>query len=242
MTFWIATAALVGLALVFILPPLLKRPAAGEESPLPSGPRRWLLIGLLALIPLASVGFYYQFAARDTLTTQQLQSAHSKHDVESMLKGLESKAKQNPDDAEVWFTLGNAYVTLARYPDAEKAHARASQISPKEARFISHHAEALGLLANSLDGEPAKLLAEALEIDPNDDKALELAGLAAYKRNDFAQAVHYWKRLLKRLPKESEFHQEIAGILKDAQMKAEAASGLGEKGRLESPEKAKRPH
>lgn len=242
MNFWIVTLTLLAIALAFIVPPLLKKPAVGEEPSTPGGMRRWLLIALLALIPLVSVAFYYQFVARDTLATQQLQKAHSTHDVEGMLKGLETKTKQNPDDAELWLTLGDAYITLGRYSDAEKAHAKASQLQPKEARYLSHYAEAIGLVSGTLEGEPAKLLTAALEIDPEDEKALELSGLAAYKRNEFAQAVHYWKRLLKRIPKESEFHQEISSILKDAQMRAEAASGLGEKARLSPPEGKQKPH
>ena len=67
--------------------------------------------------------------------------------------------------------------------------------------------------------------------------ALELAGLAAYQREEWAQAAYYWRHLLKRLPPDSEFYQDIEKALKDARGKTEHASGLGGKAQLEPPPK-----
>ena len=73
-------------------------------------------------------------------------------------------------------------------------------------------------------------------------KALELAGLAADQQKKWAESLHFWRRLMKKLPKNSEFYEEIARAVKIAEGKAMEASGLGERARLAPPEKAQTPH
>jgi cytochrome c-type biogenesis protein CcmH len=55
-----------------------------------------------------------------------------------------------------------------------------------------------------LEGEPEKLILRALEIEPNNLKALALAGTAAFERKDYARAAAYWERMLPHVPSESE--------------------------------------
>ena len=52
----------------------------------------------------------------------------------------------------------------------------------------------------NLEGEPSKLIARALEIDPNNLKALSLAGTAAYLRKDFPGALRHWEKLAQVAP------------------------------------------
>mgnify|MGYP000850419413 FL=1 len=108
--------------------------------------------------------------------------------------------------------------------------------------MLSQQAEALALKAGRLDGRPMELVAQALELDYEDEKALELAGLAAYQQQKWAESLHFWRRLMKKLPKNSEFYEEIARAVKIAEGKAMEASGLGERARLAPPEKSQTPH
>mgnify|MGYP002144411436 CR=1 FL=1 len=68
------------------------------------------------------------------------------------------------------------------------------------------------------------------------------AGLAAYQQQKWAESLHFWRRLMKKLPKNSEFYEEIARAVKIAEGKAMEASGLGERARLAPPEKSQTPH
>ena len=155
-----------------------------------------------------------------------------------MLAALEKRLKDKPDDAEAWFVLGQSYLTLQRVTDAVATLKHAVDLAPEQARFLSHYAEAVALEENgNLQGRARALIAEALELDPQDEKALELGGLAAYQREEWAQAAYYWRHLLKRLPPGSEFYQDIERALKEVRGKAEHATGLGEKAQLEPPEK-----
>lgn len=221
MTFWLLATALVLLALACVLLPLVR---TSESVAMPLG-RSWAVV-LLVAIPLLSFGLYRHLGAPAVLDAQPALQGKS-HDVDAMLAALEKRLKDKPDDAEGWYVLGRAYLALQRVADAEAALARAVKLAPKEARMLAQYAEVVAVSdKGNLQGRARELVAEALELDPQEEKALELAGLSAYQREEWAQAAYYWRHLLKRLPPDSEFYQDIEKALKDARGKAEHASGL----------------
>lgn len=233
--FWALGAGMVALALLAVLLPLRRSGGAGAA--------RWPALGLLGVLPTLTLGLYLYLGAPAILDAQPLLQARGKHDVDAMLKALQAKLKANPNDAESWYVLGRSYVALQRHTEAEAALAKAVKLAPNQARVLSHYAEVLALSSEAnLQGRPAELIEQALELDANDEKALELAGLGAYQRQDWAQAAHFWRRLLKRLPAQSEFYQDIEKAAQEAQDKAVQASGLGDRAKLiEAPKKAN-PH
>ena len=258
MNLWLGVGALISVALVFLLVPLwrtrlapriaVSSVAAGEEAGSMPDPRsararrRWMTLALLGVMPALTAGLYLYLGAPTILQEQALTQAHAAYDTDAMVKALEGKLKAKPDDAEGWYALGRAYIALQRLDEAELALAKAAQPAPKEARMLSQQAEAIALKAGRLDGRPMELVAQALELDYEDEKALELAGLAAYQQEKWAESLHFWRRLMKKLPKNSEFYEEIARAVKIAEGKAMEASGLGERARLAPPEKSQTPH
>ena len=258
MNLWLGVGALISVALVFLLVPLWRTRlaprlavsivAAGEEAGSMPDPRsararrRWMTLALLGVMPALTAGLYLYLGAPTILQEQALTQAHAAYDTDAMVKALEGKLKAKPDDAEGWYALGRAYIALQRLDEAELALAKAAQLAPKEARMLSQQAEAIALKAGGLDGRPMELVAQALELDYENEKALELAGLAAYQQQKWAESLHFWRRLMKKLPKNSEFYEEIARAVKIAEGKAMEASGLGERARLAPPEKSQTPH
>src|SRR5439155_13107939 len=67
-----------------------------------------------------------------------------------------------------------------------------------------------------LSGEPERLVERALEVEPNNLKALALAGTAAYERQDYARAAQLWGRMLPLVPPDSEDARMIAGNVDEA--------------------------
>lgn len=236
MSFWVGVAALVLVALVILLLPL-RQPKSGEKSALAI--RRWQSLGLLGALPALTVGLYLYLGAPGIIEEQALTQAQSNYDVEGMVKALEDKLKKAPHDAEGWYALGRAYIAFERYADAESALSRAVNQSPKDARILAQFAEALALKSGSLQGRPLELLMEALEIDPEEEKALELAGLAAYQQEKWAEALHFWRRLLKKLPGGNELHESISQAVRMAEKKLDEK--LGGSGAPAMPPDAKAP-
>jgi cytochrome c-type biogenesis protein CcmH len=69
----------------------------------------------------------------------------------------------------------------------------------------------------SLEGRPLELINQALELDPNNHKALWLAGTAAYERADYRSALDYWTRLYALVPKDSEAARAMEGNIAEAE-------------------------
>jgi cytochrome c-type biogenesis protein CcmH len=198
-------------------------PAAAEQPALGAAGSRWVGYALVATLPLAALALYLALgnpAAVDARhTTEQ-----GGPDMDGMLSGLEEKLKQNPGNADGWIMLGRSYAALERYPEAVRAYAQAAALQPGNARLLGDYAEALALSrGGNLQGKPLELVEEALKLDPKNEKGLELAGISAYQREDYAQAAAYWRRLLKVMPGDTPYAKEIAATAAEAERKAAAA-------------------
>ncbi len=213
MTLWIAIGAMLAVAAAFLLVPLWRArpPARALQS-----------VAVLAVLVPATLGAYQFLGAPAILKEQALTQAQSRHDADAMVRALEEKLKASPEDAEGWYALGRAYIAFQRLDDAEAALAKAAAKAPKDARMVAQYAEAVALKAGSLQGRPQELVAQALALDENDDKALELAGLAAFQQEKWAESLFYWRRLMAKLPRETEPHDAIAQAVKIAEGKLAA--------------------
>jgi cytochrome c-type biogenesis protein CcmH len=67
-----------------------------------------------------------------------------------------------------------------------------------------------------LQGKPTELLNKALKVDPENLKALELAGSAAFQVKDYKRAIEYWQRLLEKVPRSSEVGQSVTRRIDEA--------------------------
>jgi cytochrome c-type biogenesis protein CcmH len=74
-----------------------------------------------------------------------------------------------------------------------------------------------------ISGRPLELVQEALRLEPNQPKALAMAGTEAFDRNDFRLAVEYWEKLRAVVPADSELGQNIESSIAEAR----ARGGLG---------------
>lgn len=245
MNLWLAVGALVLVALAFVLFPLWRHRRrlaasnepgrAGNDLPASTGAMSapagrhdkigWPAVGALGMLPVLTVGLYIYLGAPAIIKEQALTQAQARYDVEGMVRALEDKLKSTPNDPEGWYALGRAYIAFERYADAEEALRKAVAQAPKDARLIAQYAEALALKQGSLDGRPLELLQEALEINYEEEKALELAGLAAFQKERWAEALHYWRRLLKKLPKETEQYEAISAAVRNAEKNLEVRLG-----------------
>jgi cytochrome c-type biogenesis protein CcmH len=114
-----------------------------------------------------------------------------------MVERLAAKMRENPEDADGWKLLGRSYSALGRFNEAADAYAKAAVRAPRDAQLLADFADTLAMArGQSLEGEPEKLVHRALEIDPDNMKALALAGTIEFNRRQFAAAAGYWKRML----------------------------------------------
>jgi len=141
--------------------------------------------------------------------------------IEAMVKDLEERVKTTPQDTESMQMLARSYGVLGRYADAVKLHQQLLVLKPKDAQVLADYADALAMANGStLEGEPTKLILQAVKLDPNNVKALALAGTVAFNANDFAGAVAYWERAVKAAPPESGYAQQLQGAMVEARQRA----------------------
>jgi cytochrome c-type biogenesis protein CcmH len=141
--------------------------------------------------------------------------------IEAMVGKLEDRLKSQPDDAEGWSMLGRSYSALGRYPDSVKAFQRVVDMRPKDAQGYADLADAKAMAAGrKLAGEPAALIAKALELDPKNLKALALAGTIAFDGNDFAKAARLWEAAIAAAEPGSELARNLEGGVAEARSRA----------------------
>lgn len=195
-------------------------------------PSRKLGYALAAIVPVAAFGLYFWLgnptslvdiansgAAAPTATA----GAPGEHDFKKMIEQVEEKTRTSPEDGEAWTMLAKTYSVMERWPEALQAYEKAAKLLPMDASVLSGMAEAIAVINNRvLAGKPIELVNKALELDPNDFKGLELAGINAYQERNFAQAVFFLKRLYQQLPPETPYAKDILAAQKEAERLAQA--------------------
>lgn len=269
--FLLAALALTACALLFLLPPLLRRDetedgqvrrddlnlavlrdqlreldadlAAGvigpdahdsarrelerrvaEEVGMPAhaaiarAPARWTSVGVALAVPLLTAGLYVVLGSPLALESVKA----TPHDaapqsIEAMVESLAQRLKDRPDDIEGWHMLARSYNALERHQDASRAYAHLLTKTPDDADLLADYADTMAMVLNrSLQGEPEKLIARALAIDPGHFKALALAGSAAFERRDYAAALARWQKLMDLAPADSDIARSTSASMDEA--------------------------
>jgi cytochrome c-type biogenesis protein CcmH len=141
--------------------------------------------------------------------------------LEEMTQRLAERLKAAPDDAEGWSMLARSYTAQGKFNDALPAFKRVVELRPQDAQALADYADGLAVVNNrSLEGEPEKLIAQALKIDPANVKALSLAGTVSFNKNDFAAAAGLWERALKGADPASDFTRQLQAAVNEARQRA----------------------
>ena len=141
--------------------------------------------------------------------------------VQAMVAKLEARLKTQPDDVEGWQMMARSYAVMGRHADAVKAYQRLVALKPQDAQALADLADATAMAnGRTLDGEPEKLILQAVKLDPRNVKALALAGTVAFNHNDFKLAVTYWEQAVAIADPASGYAQQLAGALDEARQRA----------------------
>ena len=212
----------------------IERRALEEEStleaPVAQAKSTRTAITLGVAVPLLAFGIYgflgNPFALDPISTSADSTADVSPAQVEEMVKQFAARLENLPPgeavDPKAWEMLARSYAAMQKFPEANKAYKRAVELAPGNAQLLADHADVMAMMqGQSTLGEPAKLIARALVLDPNNLKVLALAGSAAFERNDFPMAIAHWTKARELAPAGSEFASGLDRSLQEAR----AASG-----------------
>ena len=198
-------------------------------------------------VPLLAIGIYgfigSPFALDPVNTSDSSTADVSPAQVEEMVKQFAARLENIPPDQAVdpkaWEMLARSYAAMQKFPEANKAYKRAVELAPGNAQLLADHADVMAMMqGQSTLGEPAKMIARALVLDPNNLKVLALAGSAAFERKDFAAAVTHWTKARQLAPAGSEFAAGLDRSLGEASAAAGAPTATAQAAANPTPSQA----
>jgi len=181
---------------------------------------------LVAVIPASALLLYASFGSPVSLrvaTPANNAPSMSAEQIVAMVDKLAARMKEHPEDPTGWRLLARAYASMGRFAESVAAFREAAARGPEDASLLADWADALAMQNQSLQGEPSKLVARALALDPTHPKALSLAATAALERKDYASAIDEWRKLKLQFPPGSEQTKQIDAMIAEA----DAARGSG---------------
>jgi cytochrome c-type biogenesis protein CcmH len=207
----------------------IERRALEEESapeaaiaPTQSTRTAWALGLAIPLLALVSYGFLGNIKALTPANLAAKADAEpTPEQIEALVSAfaarLEAVPANQPPDPKAWEMLARSYAAMQKFPEANKAYKRAAELNPGNAQILSDYADVLAMLqGQSMLGEPTRLFERALVLDPNNLKALALAGSAAFERKDFTKAIQFWEKANKLAPQGSNFAKGLSSSLEEA--------------------------
>lgn len=192
---------------------VVERVTAGDKDS--GGARPWRLWGSVsaAVLVIATTGYLWTGspqAAREAVPPAAVAPAtgngtdgHAMNAqrVEAMVSQLAERLKASPADAQGWAMLARSLTVLGRYQEALPAYEKARALHGDDATLLVDHADAMAVAhGRRIAGEPLALVRRALALDPDNLKALSLAGSEAFERSDYAAALAYWEHARRVAP------------------------------------------
>ena len=162
-----------------------------------------LVFALLLAIPFA----YYFSLERFSRVQQGEQEQIAQHNqqletseenkTEAIIGKIQDKLRQDPNSAENWIKLGDAYMQNNDFDGALVCYGNAEKIDGPKPTTQGLMAMALYLQANQqITPQVQQLLNEALAQDPKEISALSLLAAEAFKTRDYSTALDYWQQIL----------------------------------------------
>ena len=212
---------------------LLEDTSFGSEKVNAASSRNRSTAYVLALgIPLIAVVFYLKVGTPQAITSAATSAPEtvgmaggnrSQPQIEANVQKLAEKLKANPSDAAGWTMLARSYNSMERFGEAAGAYAKATELNPKDADLWAEYAFVTAMANDrKLDGKALELIKRALQIDPDNAKALQLSGSAAFEAGDYKKAIELWQRVLVKVQPNSEEAQAIAERIDEAKKLASA--------------------
>jgi cytochrome c-type biogenesis protein CcmH len=189
----------------------------GSAKPAKGLADRNLAYALGVALPLIAVAFYLPLANQNGRTKAQPSAETPAADsapfanqsgemtpqaIAANVAKLAKRMEENPNDAKAGRC--GALAQMQRYKDAADAYEHATALTPNDADLWADYAFAVSMInGKEMQGKPTEFINKALAIDPQNRKALVLAGDAAFGLKNYEKAIQYWEKVLKTLPPNS---------------------------------------
>lgn len=177
-----------------------------------------LPMAVVGLALAGTIGLYLLVGRPDGIDP----SAHELPDMSEMtleqaIEVLESRLEQQPGDLEGWILLAQAEQARSDYAAAAAALEQARDLAPDNPNVLVDLAQTRSFASGDrrFDDRSVQLLDQALAVNPDHQRGLFLAGIAAVQRGQSALAESHWQRLLTVLPADSSVAASVREQLRE---------------------------
>ncbi|MEN0038433.1 MAG: c-type cytochrome biogenesis protein CcmI [Cellvibrio sp.] len=200
--------------------------AAQQTRTLSAGVKTLSVIALLVVA--VSWGLYQHLGSSADVEIRAAQELKQKLDNEDYMAGrnpdpvraremarlIEARLADNPDQLQYWFFLARIQMDLNDFGQAVNAYQQVLQRDSESAMVMAELAQAMFLRDESkMNPAISDLVEKVLVKEPDNTMALGLAGIDAFGKKDYVNAIKYWERTVKLTGPDSAGSQALmAGI------------------------------
>ncbi|MEL6287240.1 MAG: c-type cytochrome biogenesis protein CcmI [Pseudomonadota bacterium] len=206
------------------------RPAEAEAVDGPGGSRKAAARSVMAMavfVPLFSLGVYLTVGSPDVPDHPHgARSADQRGTpVAEMIRRVEARLKEAPEDGQGWDVIAPVYMRLGRYRDAQEAYENAGRILGETSARLFGAGEAAVFAANGIVSADARArLARGLEIDPVYLPAELWLAVADEQDGKFDEAARRLRSLEGRTSAETQFGKAVRARLAEVQKRVSGGS------------------
>ncbi|OBR74586.1 C-type cytochrome biogenesis protein [Xanthomonas arboricola] len=221
--FYVASAALVVVALLLVLVPLLRQPARKGNA------RYSLPIVLVLGLPIATAGLYRLVGAPDAIARRVYPPAQPA-DAPAAAAGEQARAAEANADAaqeqalESWMQQAKTHEQDNRPADAREAYAQALKIAPDlSAAIVGWVAADMATRSDfAIDANSRSRLQQVVAREPDHQRGLWLLGISDFQQQDYRAASEHWRHLHGLLDAGSPMQKAVADKIAVAESLASA--------------------
>ena len=186
------------------------------------------LIGVAVLVLASAWSLYHHLGSSADVEVRQAQELKQQLDTEDIKAGrnpdpvrtrevnrlIEARLADVPDHLQYWFFLARNYMELNEFDKAVSAYQQVLQRDKESAMVMAELAQAM-FLRDDRQTNPAinDLVAKVLKVEPDNTMALGLAGIDAFSKKDYVNAIKHWERVVKLVGENTATGQSLsAGI------------------------------
>ena len=182
-------------------------------------------LGVIALVVIAaSLGLYQQLGSsadveirlaqelKQELDNKDYQAGRNPDPVRAreMVRLIEARLADEPEQLQYWFFLARVQMDLNDFAQAVNAYQQVLQRDSSSAMVMAELAQAMFLRdGNKMSPPISDLVEKVLKLEPDNTTALGLAGIDAFGKKDYVNAIKYWEHTVKLTGQDSPGSQAL---------------------------------
>ncbi len=177
----------------------------------------WIVLGCALLIPVVATALYFSLGASQELKLRQQLEARSelftsgkgdlpafKAATDEVIASMTELSLKYPDKPVYPVLLARLYADEGSFNKAIPYYLKATALLPEDGLILAEYAQILFLAAGNEMSEQIQQLAQsALQLTPQNQTALGLAGIASFQDGEYQRAIDYWTHAIALLPQDS---------------------------------------